>query len=123
MNYLGYMWLERGLHLDKAGDLIRQANELVPDSAAFVDSLGWFHYKKGNYRDALKELLRAESLIKEPQAEDAEIIDHIAQTYQQLGDKAKAEEYFRKALKLDPENKKTQSRLDDLQGKEKALKE
>jgi tetratricopeptide (TPR) repeat protein len=117
LNYLGYMWLERDQEIDKAGDCIRQANELVPDNPAYVDSLGWFHFKKGRYQEALQELLRAESLLKKPEAEDAEIIEHIGRAYEQLGQKENAVEYLRKAAALDPKNEKIRTRLDRMLGK------
>lgn len=117
MNYLGYMWLERNQHLDKAGELIRKANEIEQNNPAFIDSLGWFHFKKGDYNAALRELRRAEGLLKEPQAEDAEIIDHIGQAYEKLGDKPKAIEYLKKAGALDPENEAIKKRLEELLGK------
>lgn len=119
MNYLGYMWLERNQSLDKAGELIRKANEIEPNNPAFIDSLGWFHFKKGDFQSALNELLRAETLLKEPKAEDAEIIDHIGQTHDKLGDKQKAIEYLKKAAGLDPANEQIRQRLDEFLGKPK----
>jgi tetratricopeptide (TPR) repeat protein len=103
LNYLGYMWLERGEHLDQSEQLIRKANELEPDNAAYVDSLGWVLFKRGKTAESLKELLRAESLMKEITAEDAEILDHIAQAHDKLNQRAKAEEYWRRVLDLKPE--------------------
>lgn len=105
LNYLGYMWLERGEHLDKSEELIRKANELESDNAAYVDSLGWVLFKRGKTAESLKELQRAESLMKEITAEDAEILDHIAQAHDKLNQRAKAEEYWRRVLDLKPETK------------------
>jgi len=111
MNYLGYMWLELGKHLDKAGELIRKANELQPDKAAYVDSLGWWHFKKGDYAHALIELERALALLPNPEPDDAEIIEHIAQTHLKLGDKAKAREWFIKARDMKPTDSKLLQRI------------
>lgn len=105
MNYLGYMWLERGEHLDQSEQLIRKANELESDNAAYVDSLGWMLFKRGKTEESLKELQRAESLMKEITAEDAEILDHIAQVHDKLNQRARAEEYWRRVLDLKPESK------------------
>ncbi|HEY2574172.1 MAG TPA: tetratricopeptide repeat protein, partial [Verrucomicrobiaceae bacterium] len=105
LNYLGYMWLERGEHLDKSEQFIRKANDLEPDNAAYVDSLGWILFKRGKFAEALKELQRAESLMKEITAEDAEILDHIAQAHDKLNQRAKAEEYWKRVLELNPEEK------------------
>lgn len=111
MNYLGYMWLELERHLDKAGELIRKANELQPDKAAYVDSLGWWHFKKGDYPNALKELQRALSLLKNPEPDDAEIIEHIAQVYLKMGDKVQARKHFEKAAQLKPTEPKLLQRI------------
>lgn len=122
MNYLGYMWIDQGRNLDKAETFIRKANELEPNNAAFIDSLGWLQFKKGDYKAALTELLRARELIKDLQAEDAEIVDHIGQAYQKLGEKEKALENLQKAHELDPANEKIKARLDELLGKPKPEK-
>lgn len=113
MNYLGYMWLELDRHLDKAGELITKANELQPDNAAYVDSLGWWHFKKGEYPAAIKELQRAVSLLQGLQADDAEIIEHMGHVYLKMGDKAKAREQFEKARDLQPTDEKVKKRIED----------
>ncbi|MFN0079204.1 MAG: tetratricopeptide repeat protein [Prosthecobacter sp.] len=114
LNFLGYMWLEQGLHLDKAGEFITKANELLPDQPAYIDSLGWFRYKKADYPGALKELQRAESLLKQPIApEDAEILEHIGLTHQALGDKAKALDYLERANALNTPDLKARKRIEE----------
>lgn len=113
LNFLGYMWLEQGSHLDKAGEFIAKANELLPGQPAYIDSLGWFRYKKGDYPGALKELQRAESLLTSIQPEDAEILEHIGLTHQALGDKAKALEYLERASALKTPDAKARKRIED----------
>lgn len=107
MNYLGYMWLDRGQHLDRAETLIRKANEMEPDNAAFIDSLGWLFFKQGKFAEALTELLKSEKLLREEQPEpepgDAEIFDHIAQAYDKLGQRDKSLDYWKRALDVKPE--------------------
>ncbi len=111
-NYLGYMWLEQDKNIEEAGQLIIRANDLVPDSGAYVDSLGWYYFKIEKYPEALETLLRAEQLLKEDdEGEDAVVLDHIAQAYFQLGHRDKALEYARRVIKLEPENEEYQGRL------------
>ncbi|HRQ89110.1 MAG TPA: tetratricopeptide repeat protein, partial [Bacteroidia bacterium] len=109
-NYLGYMWLENDMKIDEAGELIKTAVQLSPESGAIADSLGWFYFKKGKFEAARDELLRAESLIEE---QDAVIFDHIAQAFHQLGEKDRAIEYLEKALAMDPGNEEFTKRLAD----------
>jgi tetratricopeptide (TPR) repeat protein len=113
MNYLGFMWLDQEKYLDKAGELIRKANELKPDNAAYIDSLGWWYFKKGDYSKALKELQRALGLIKVLESEDAEIVEHIAQTYFKMNDLEKARESFEQARALQPKEPKLLKRLEE----------
>jgi tetratricopeptide (TPR) repeat protein len=113
MNFLGYMWLEQGARLDKAGELIAKANELMPEQPAYIDSLGWFHYKKGNYAAALKALEHAESLLEPMAPEDAEILEHLGLTHQALGDKAKALDYLERANTLNTPDPKARKRIED----------
>jgi tetratricopeptide (TPR) repeat protein len=113
MNFLGYMWLDVGTHLDKAGELIAKANELLPNQPAYIDSLGWFHYKKGNYPEALKDFQRAEALLQPITPEDAEILEHLGLTLQALGNKAKALNYLERAEALKTPDVKARKRIED----------
>jgi tetratricopeptide (TPR) repeat protein len=113
MNHLGYMWVEQGMQLDNAGKLIKKANELEPDNHAYVDSLGWWHYKKGEYEEARKELERAIGLIKQLQPEDAEILEHLGHVHVKLGQPEQAREQFVKALELQPKDETVRRRIED----------
>lgn len=105
-NFLGYMWVERGENLDEAGEFIQKALAQDPENGAFLDSLGWYYFKKGEYEKALKELARASELIK---PEDPVIYDHLADVYHKIGNTAEAVRYWQKALTLKPEEKEAKS--------------
>ena len=64
MNYLGYMWADINRNLDEAAKHITMANELSPDNASYVDSLGWLYFRQGKFTEALAELQRAAELMK-----------------------------------------------------------
>ncbi len=49
LNYLGYSWVDQGVKLDEAFKMLRRAVELRPNDGYIVDSLGWAHYKLGQY--------------------------------------------------------------------------
>ncbi|MGI8890961.1 MAG: tetratricopeptide repeat protein [Chthoniobacterales bacterium] len=107
-NYLGFMWADQNMHLDEAEDYIRRALDSDPENGAFLDSLGWVHYRKGQYQQALDELLKAAAALKE---DDSTIFDHIGDTYSKLNRTAKSLEYWEKALKLDKQNKKLATKI------------
>jgi tetratricopeptide (TPR) repeat protein len=96
------MWVDRGENLEEAGEMIRKAVEMEPENAAFIDSLGWFYFKKGEHEKALKELLRAAENLK---PDDAVVFDHIGDAYLALGKMPEALLYWQKALALEKENK------------------
>lgn len=108
-NYLGYMWVDRGERLDEAGEMIKKAVAMDSDNGAFIDSLGWFYFKKGDYERAVKELLRAAEIIK---PEDAVVFDHVGDAYQALGRTGDALTYWQKALVLEQDNKKIADKID-----------
>ncbi len=107
-NYIGYMWADRGEHLDEAGDMIKKALEMDPDNASYLDSLGWFLFKKGEHEQALKQLLRAAESIKQ---EDAVVFDHLADTYQAMGKTAEAMSYWQKAVALSADDKEQADKI------------
>jgi len=100
MNYLGYMWVERGQKLDEAEKMIQRAVQLEPDNPAFIDSLGWLYHKQGRHAEALAELKKAEGLLKELEPSDAEILEHIAAVQEALGNVVEAVETLKRAAAL-----------------------
>lgn len=101
LNALGYMWADRNENLDEAEILIRRALELEPENGAILDSLGWVLYRKGDFENALHELLRAANSL--PTA-DPVVYDHIGDAYHALKRNSEALLYWQKALQLDEEN-------------------
>lgn len=100
MNYLGYMWAEKGERLDEALALVRQAVALEPDNGAYVDSLGWAHFQLGQYQDAISFLERATRL--EPG--DATIYEHLGDAYRALERRDDARQVYQRALDLGDDN-------------------
>lgn len=98
LNYLGYMWAERGTNLVEAREFIERALKIEPENGAFLDSLGWVLFKLGKTKEALPPILRAIELTKEP---DATLYDHLGDIYARLGQTAKAREAWKKSLLIE----------------------
>ena len=101
LNYLGYTWVDRGENLTEAFEMIRRALELEPNSGPITDSLGWAHYKLGQYEEA-KTLLE-DAVALDP--DSATIIDHLGDVYYKLGRKREAAYQWERALQYDPTDK------------------
>ncbi len=73
LNDLGYLWADRGAHLQRARRMTQLAVEAEPENFAYRDSYGWALYKLGEYAAAVTELRYAASA--EPP--DAVVLDHL----------------------------------------------
>ena len=105
LNYLGYMWAERGENLDEAKEFIEKAVKLEPKNAAYLDSLGWVFFKMNKPREALTWLLKAVENLEEP---DPTIYDHLGDVYIALNQNDKARDAWQKALSIEPNDIKQQ---------------
>ena len=94
LNHLSYMWAEQGIELDKALEYIKRAVELEPNNGAFADTLGWIYYKRKEYKNALKEVTRANRLM----SGHAEILGHLGDINFALDDISAAISFWSKAL-------------------------
>ena len=107
LNYLGYMWAERGTNLVRARTMIEKAVKLDPTNAAYLDSLGWVLFKQGHAKDALAPIQKAVALSEEP---DATLFDHLGDVHAALQQPEKAREAWKKALKIEP-NREIEKKL------------
>ncbi len=98
MNYLGYMWAEHGLKLDRALELIEKAVKAEPENPAYLDSLGWVLFKLNRPEEALPKILKAIELNREP---DATLYDHLGDVYATLNQPDKAREAWQKSLSIE----------------------
>jgi tetratricopeptide (TPR) repeat protein len=99
MNYLGYMWADQGKNLDEALRLVQRAVELEPGNGAYVDSLGWAHFRRGELAEARENLERAVTLTPE----NATIHEHLGDVYLALGEIDLARSAYQRALAIDDE--------------------
>ncbi len=99
LNYLGYSWVDQGVNLDEALEMIRKAVSLRPKDGYIVDSLGWAYYRLGRYEEATAELERAVELTPN----DPTINDHLGDVYWKTDRKLEARFQWSHALEMKPE--------------------
>ena len=99
MNYLGYSWIDMNMNLEEGMELIRKAVELRPSDGYIVDSLGWAHYRLGEYEEAVRELERAVSL----KPDDPVLNDHLGDAYWRVGRRLEATFQWSHARDMKPE--------------------
>ena len=99
LNYLGYMWAEAGVNLDRAADMLNKAVSSEPRNGAYIDSLGWVYFQQGKLDLAEKYLSDATRLLPR----DATVHQHLADVLAKRGDYVRALSLYRNALTMDPE--------------------
>jgi Flp pilus assembly protein TadD len=72
--------------------------ELSPKQAEILDTLGWVHYQRGQYAEAVTTLKQAADIMPQHPI----VRYHLAQAYLQTGRKADAADEIRRALNIDP---------------------
>ncbi|MEM9290634.1 MAG: tetratricopeptide repeat protein [Acidobacteriota bacterium] len=97
MNYLGYMYAERGENLEEALSLAQRAVELDASSGAYVDTLGWALFQLGRYDEAQEQLEKAAELLPE----DPTIHEHLGDLYLAQGRFDSARESYARALEIE----------------------
>jgi len=99
LNYLGYSWVDKGMNLTKALDMIQKAVDAAPNDGYIIDSLGWAFYRLGRYQDAVDKLEQAATL----KPNDPEINDHLGDAYWRVGRKLEARFQWNVASSVDTE--------------------
>ena len=111
LNYLSYMWAERNTNLTEALSFIQRALDIEPDNGAFVDTLGWIHYMRGEYDKAYEQVKKAAELVPD----DSTVVEHLGDIQMKLGQPAEALENWKKSFRFDTGNTNVASKL-KLQG-------
>ena len=107
LNYLGYSWLERGVKLEQALDLILSAVELEPNDAYIIDSLGWAYFLLGDFKKSIDILEHALRLLPY----DPTLNDHLGDAYWKVGRKKEALSQWKRVLIYEPKEELKKSVL------------
>ena len=100
LNAYGYVLTNHSNDFKKAEKLIKKAIKLDPENPAIIDSYGWVLFRLGEYDSALKELVKAYDLHKDP-----EIAAHIIEVLLVLDRKEEAKIRLSEAQNLFINNK------------------
>jgi tetratricopeptide (TPR) repeat protein len=111
LNALGYSLADRAQKLPRAEMLIRKALEASPDNPAFLDSLGWVLFRRGDVPGAMPLLERAYRIFP-----DAEIASHWGEVLWVNGKQSEARALWAKALARAPDAKPLRDTIERLTG-------
>ena len=111
LNALGYSLADRNQKLPRAESMIRKALVASPDNPAFLDSLGWVMYRRGDIPGALPNLERAYRIFP-----DAEIASHWGELLWVSGKQAEARALWARSLARQPDSKPLRATIERLTG-------
>ncbi len=111
LNALGYSLADRNQKLPRAEMLIRRALEASPDNPAYLDSLGWVRFRRGDAAGALPHLERAYRIFP-----DAEIAAHWGEILWAQGQQGEARALWARALARSPESKPLRATIERVTG-------
>lgn len=94
LNFVGYVYADSNVNLDKAERYILMAKKLRPEDPFILDSLGWVYFKKGDLRSAETWLRKA----AKGAPEEPVVLEHLADCLVKLGSLQEATEIYAKAL-------------------------
>lgn len=110
LNYLGYMFADNKIHLAEARTMLERAVALDPQNGAYLDSLGWLHFRLNDLEKARLYLLRA--ALRMPS--DPTVQEHLGDLQASLGRKMEAVLCWKKSLTLWPdEPEKIEKKIHD----------
>jgi tetratricopeptide (TPR) repeat protein len=115
-NDLGFLWADENQHLRRAYRMIQLAVADSPDNAAYRDSLGWVLYRLNRYSEALAELQKAAA----GDSPDGEILNHLGDTYEKLGQASEAKAAWTRALEAFKKSAES-DKMDKIKDLEKKL--
>lgn len=133
LNYLGYMFAEKGVRLGEAQQFIQRALGREPENGAYLDSMGWVFYQMGGLRQAREYLLKAigieERALQNMGGTDPGRLDgireNLAVIHEHAGDvaaalkqKDEARAHWSKARGYAPSNQTLVKKLGDLDAPE-----
>ena len=100
LNALGYVLANRGESLDDAYEMINKAVLSNPENPAFLDSLGWVEYRRGN-------IIKAEELLRKAYEAypDHEVAAHLGEVLWIQNKNEEAIKIWQEALKQKPDSR------------------
>jgi tetratricopeptide (TPR) repeat protein len=111
LNNYAYALAERGVHLDRALQMVTEALQAQPNNDSYLDTIGWVYYRLEEYPKAEEYLLRAIEAGKAKGEPSATLYEHLGDVYARMGASARALEYWQKALDLSPGNAALQGKI------------
>ena len=108
LNNYGYSLAERGIQLERALAMSKEAVRQQPLNTSYLDTFGWIFFQRGEYEEAARYVKKAVDLG----STSTVIHEHLGDIYYKLSQKEKAIEFWQKAVELDGNNTSAKGKLE-----------
>jgi tetratricopeptide (TPR) repeat protein len=107
LNNYGYSLADRNMQIDRAMEMAKKAVAAQPDNTSYLDTIGWVHYRLGEYKEAEEYIKKA---IEKGEA-NAVVHEHLGDVYYKMNDPERALEQWKIALKMDETNQTLKAKI------------
>lgn len=108
MNNYAYNLSIRDENLDRALELAESAVSFQPENAAYLDTIGWVYYKRGEFEQAKEFIQRS---VDTGEA-GPEVFEHLGDAFKALGNTEEAIRWWNKALENDSNREYLKERIE-----------
>jgi len=95
LNNYSYYLSNRGINLEKAEQMSKQALNMEPDNSSFQDTYGWVLFKLGRFEEALEWIGKS---LEDRENISGEVLEHYGDVLYKLGREKEALGYWQRAL-------------------------
>ena len=96
INYLAYTWIEKGIKIKEALEMLKKANKLKSNDPYIIDSLGWALFKLKRYKESKDYLQQAVKLMPA----DPIVNDHYGDVLWKNGKEIQARYYWNYVMSI-----------------------
>jgi tetratricopeptide (TPR) repeat protein len=112
LNNYSYSLAERGIQLERALQMAKEAVEKQPENSSYLDTIGWVHFKLGQYDEAREYIEKAVRLRDAVGENGSTLNEHLGDVFYKLDKKEKALEYWKRALQMNQKNQVLKTKIE-----------
>ena len=108
INYLAYTWIEKGIKIKEALEMLKKANKLKSNDPYIIDSLGWALFKLKRYKESKDYLQQAVKLMPA----DPIVNDHYGDVLWKNGKEIQARYYWNYVMSIEDAEKDLKEKVE-----------
>jgi tetratricopeptide (TPR) repeat protein len=111
LNNYSYSLAERGIQLERALQMAKEAVEKQPENSSYLDTIGWVNFRLRRYDEARKYIEKAVQLRDAVGENGATLNEHLGDVFYRLDKKEKAMEFWKRALEINQKNQTLKAKI------------